>query len=292
LTGSTGFLGSSLLLRLYKANYEVIALKRSDSDISRLAGIINKINFYNIDKFDVKKIFIENKVDCIIHTAVNYGDGKELYNNILQTNILFPLTLIEAGLTQSIKYFINTDTLKNADTGKLKSYLLSKKQFAEWLMLYKDRLSIINMIIHNMYGENDNEDRFIPYIIKNILNGTKNLDLPKVEQKRDFIYIDDICDAYIKIIENFDKLQTGFCNFEIGTGISTSVKDTVLLIKDIIKKNHININFGNIPYDADEIMDIKADITDINKLTGWKFKTTLKEGLKKTIDWHKKNMEQ
>lgn len=71
LTGATGFLGSSILRKLVGLDYNVIIIKRSNSNISRIKDIIalKKIKICNVDNEDLELIFGENKINCIIHSA-------------------------------------------------------------------------------------------------------------------------------------------------------------------------------------------------------------------------------
>jgi nucleoside-diphosphate-sugar epimerase len=70
LTGATGFLGSHLVRALLAEKYELIILKRSFSDISRIEGVINEADVYDIDRCPLEQQFKEHKkIDFVIHTA-------------------------------------------------------------------------------------------------------------------------------------------------------------------------------------------------------------------------------
>ena len=73
LTGATGFLGSHLLKALVNKGYEVIALKRSTSDTWRLKGFESSFKSYDIDLVPLQKVFEDQYIDTIIHTACLYG---------------------------------------------------------------------------------------------------------------------------------------------------------------------------------------------------------------------------
>jgi len=73
ITGATGFLGSHITWTLFNEGFNIIILKRSFSDIWRIREIIDKIRYYDIDKVELEIPFKENEIDCIIHTATNYG---------------------------------------------------------------------------------------------------------------------------------------------------------------------------------------------------------------------------
>ena len=69
-----------------------------------------------------------------------------------------------------------------------------------------------------MYGPNDDENKFVLFLIKKILQN-ESIQLTKCEQKRDFIYIDDLVEAYFLAVENFDNsLSQIFYEHEVSSG--------------------------------------------------------------------------
>ena len=73
LTGATGFLGSSLLKKFLKENYEVIALKRKESDCYRVTNEVDRATFYNADEVDLTDIFKHHTIDIVVNTVTDYG---------------------------------------------------------------------------------------------------------------------------------------------------------------------------------------------------------------------------
>ena len=103
------------------------------------------------------------------------------------------------------------------------------------------------------------DKKFITYIIKELLSNRKKIDLTKGEQKRDFVYISDVAAAYEKAIEYSKNVKNGFYEYEIGTGVSTSIEELVLKIRYLTGRNNVKLNFGAVPYVENEYMDRKAD---------------------------------
>ncbi len=123
ITGGTGFLGSHLAKRFLFKKYKVIILKRSFSNIRRIKELFNNLIWYEIDKLkDLKFIFKENNIDFIIHTATNYGRNNETISEVLHSNMIFPLELVQNALEFGIKYFINTDTFTKSNYERLFFY--------------------------------------------------------------------------------------------------------------------------------------------------------------------------
>lgn len=284
ITGATGFLGSHLLQALIEKGYDIIVLKRSFSNTWRIQDVLYKIKSYDIDKIDIKKIFDENEIGGIVHLATDYG--RKNNNDIIQmfkANIELPAKLLELGTKYGVNFFINTHTFSKS---KYNLYSAMKKSFIEIAKYFcaNFKVKFINMKLEHMYGEKDDYSKFIPFVIKNILEG-KEIRTTKGEQKRDFIYVKDVVNAYIKVLNNLEKINNKFMEFEIGTGNSISLYDFVCEIEEEINKK-ANIKWGEIPYRKNEIFDSKANIEKAKNILGWCPNYDISNGLKKTIDWY------
>ena len=103
------------------------------------------------------------------------------------------------------------------------------------------------------------------------------------EQTRDFIYIQDLTDAILTIITENVVNET----FNVGTGMPTTINTLAKLMAEIagvdVEPIHAPPRPGDIPHSY-------ADITKIRK-AGWKPKTTLNEGLRRTYQWHKNRLQ-
>jgi len=279
LSGATGFLGSNLLKKLINANYDVVILKRSFSNTIRIDNYINKIKYYDIDKVGLEKCFLENSIDAFIHCATDYGRKDIDPLHIIDANLVIPLKLVEIGIKNNCTIFINTDSI--LDKG-VNSYSLSKKQFLDWFKIYSDRSICINIVLEHFYGPFDDKSKFVSLIVSKLLQNVSQIDLTEGQQKRDFIYIDDVVDAFFTILTNISKMNIGFHNYEIGSGQLITIKDVVKQIKELTGNKLTILNFGAIPYRANEIMEPKMDINPIKKL-GWLPKTSILNGLLNTI---------
>jgi nucleoside-diphosphate-sugar epimerase len=287
ITGATGFLGSHLVKALFDSGYDIVVLKRSFSNIWRIKDVLNELIFYDIDKTALEVPFKENKIDCVIHTATLYGRQGEKASEIAEANLIFPLKLLEIAVS------FNTDTFFNTDTILYKSlnyYSLSKRQFVEWLKPFHDQIKIFNLKLEHMYGEGDDFSKFIPFVIRELLLKAKEIRLTKGEQKRDFIYVEDVVNAFVNIISQSDKFSKGFYEYQIGSGIASSIKDIVVLLKSLTQNEETYLNFGALPYRENEIMESRANIVKIKKDIGWEPKIPLKDGLKRTVCWYRSSI--
>lgn len=282
LSGATGFLGSYLLKSLIGNGYKIIALKRSTSDTFRINKYLDKVTLYDIDKVGLSSIFENHKIDIVINTVTNYGRKDTKLSSIIDTNLIFGLKLLEETVSSNVKVMINTDTLLDRN---INPYSLSKAQFVDWMQFLSNKQTrMINIKIEHMYGPKDDENKFIYWLIKQLKQNVEKIDLTSGIQKRDFIYIDDIVNAYKTIIHKIDALSN-FEQFELGRGKSIEVKFFVEQIVEALKTDHnINtkLNFGAIDYRDNENMNMQANIQKLRNL-GWEPKVSIKNGIKSIV---------
>ncbi len=282
IAGTTGFLGSYLLKSFIKNGYKVIALKRSTSNTYRIEEYLNQIILYDIDKTELSCIFENHKINIVVNTVTNYGRKDIQISSIVDTNLIFGLKLLEESVNANVKAFINTDTLLERN---INAYALSKAQLVDWMKLLSNKnTKMINIKIEHMYGPFDDENKFIYWLINQLKQNVEKIDLTSGVQKRDFIYIDDIVNAYEIIIKNIDTLSN-YEEFELGSGNSVEVKE---IVEQIVKELNASmivttkLNFGGITYRTNENMDMQANIVKLQHL-GWKPQVSIEDGIKKIL---------
>ena len=282
LAGSTGFLGSYLLKAFISSGYEVIALKRASSDTYRIDTYMDKVTFYDINAVELSTIFETHPIDIVVNTVTNYGRSDKRVSSIVQTNLLFGLTLLEAAVASNVKAFVNTDTLLDRN---INAYALSKAQLVDWMIFFSNQTTkMINIKTEHMYGPLDDENKFIYWVINQLKQNVEKIDLTSGEQKRDFVFIEDIVSAHMTIIDNLAILQN-YEEFELGSGKPTKVKVFLEIIySELSKQNSINsvLNFGAIAYRKHENMCMSANISKLQKL-GWNPTVSIQDGINKII---------
>ncbi len=280
LTGATGYLGANILRRLVKFEANFFCLKRKSSNIFRIKDLESEIRFFNIEDINFEKLFLDHKVDTIIHCATDYGRKNVDPICIIDANLTLPLKLLHYGSIAGVNSFINTDTVLNKN---IDSYSLSKKQFLDWLQKYSKKIKTINVATQHFYGPGDDPTKFTAHIIQSLINDEPKILMTAGNQRRDFIFIEDVVDAFIKIIESIPDLNADHHSFEVGTGTSHKIKDFVNLTKTIIGNKKTILDFGALPYREGEVMDIITNSESLINL-GWKNKFSLEEGLSLTIE--------
>lgn len=288
ITGANGFLGSFVVKIFLSNNYTVVALGREHADLSRLEDVKKNqhLFFYTIDKLG--EVFADHNIDFIAHTATCYGRNDESFSEIIEANIVLPIRLLELAVKYNVPCFINVDTFFNEDMGLKpgeKCYVLTKKTFlqAAKMMAAPTLVKFVNLRIQQMYGPADNLKKFVPGMAVQLI-GNNKISLTAGDQKRDFIFVEDVARAFLSVAENCAKIN-GFEEFGIGSGKSVSIKNMVEIMKEITGSASV-LGWGEMLGRENEIMDSAADLSN-NKKINWTAGVALEEGLKKTIQYYK-----
>ncbi|MFH1819665.1 MAG: NAD-dependent epimerase/dehydratase family protein [Pseudomonadota bacterium] len=280
LTGATGFLGSHLAKHFIALGHEVVGLRRPTSSMHRLTALENKISWHLIDELWASTDKILAGVDAIVHTAASYGRNNESLAEVINTNIAFPLRLLDVASASGIDAFINTDS---ALPRAFNAYSLSKAQFADWGKHFTERngTTFINFLLDHMYGPGDDPTKFSDYVIEACLNNQPELRLTPGEQKRDFIFIDDVIAAYDAVLGCIGNGLHGYHDIPLGSGHAISIREFVDTVHELAGSS-AQLCYGAIPYRANEIMLSVADTRKLQAL-GWTCHYSLEAGLTKTI---------
>jgi nucleoside-diphosphate-sugar epimerase len=280
ITGATGFLGSNLLKRLVlNEARDVIVLKRKRSNLARIQDLCDRVTFLNIEETNPEILFATNSIETIIHCATDYGRKEINPLEIIEANCMLPLRLLCLGKEYGLRCFINTDTILDK---RVNYYSLSKNQFKQWLEMYSPELVAVNMEIEHFYGPRDDTSKFVSFIIEKLLNKVPQIDLTPGEQRRFFIYIDDVVEAFVRVLKASANYSKGFYPFQVATREPVTIKQFVETIKILTGNSTTALNFGAIPYRKNEIMSPAIDISALEALQ-WSPTVSLEQGLQKTI---------
>jgi CDP-paratose synthetase len=277
LTGTTGFLGSRLAASLSGSGHELILIKRRTSDVRRTAPLPPGTTMYDVEDLDLSALFKRHgRIDAVIHAATCYARGKEGVAQVFETNTAFPLRLLEAAATHGAGVFFNSDTIL---PGNISLYALSKRHFLDWGKAFASdkRIRFVNVRLEHMYGPGDADWKFTTNVIKSCLRNVSSLDLTPGDQKRDFVYIDDAVDAFLRIWEHERALPPGYMGYDVGSGEAVSIRDFVTLVKTITRSS-TRMNFGALPYRENELMECRLDVDPLKRL-GWRPRTGLARGV-------------
>lgn len=280
LSGGSGFLGSALARAFAGRGNRVTVLLRPGSSLRRLDGLAGSTTVvrYASDE-ELRAAVFDAQADLIVHTACSYGRAGEPALAVLDANCRFGLALLEAAIAANTPSFINTDTVLDPSVG---AYALSKKQFAEWGRWFAERggIRFVNVLLQHMYGPGDDPSKFTTHVLHACHEQRPTLDLTAGEQRRDFIYLDDVVSAYLLLADRAAGLPP-YHDVAVGSGEAPTVREFVRLVHTLTG-SRTELRFGALPYRANEAMLCRADLAALRAL-GWRPAHSLEAGLKETI---------
>ncbi|TSA26628.1 NAD(P)-dependent oxidoreductase [bacterium] len=286
LTGSTGYVGRHLIMKLIKLGYNILEITIEPEESKKLFGNkTNKFFYSNITKQDLfKKVSIFNP-DIVIHLAafLTSSDEYDYMEKLIDTNIKFTCNILDSLKETKLKLFINTGTFAEYYKGDSEldpAYLYSATKSASRIFVdyYSKRYNFnhITIVPYTIYGGIDTQKKTID-IIYDALVSQIPLDLTLGNQILDFIHIDDVIQFYMKIIENFERIHNDTC-FQLGTGMGHTLRELAYIMEKKTGKK-ANINWGGEKYRPRDIMYAVANYSTQYNLFGWRPKISLERGI-------------
>ena len=300
ITGVAGFIGSNLADLLIKNNFDVVGIDNLSYGVSE--QIPKGVVFHQEDIRDKKIHNLFSEVEYVFHLAAK-NSIIDCENDPIETsdiNVNGTINVFNAALKKNVKKVIYAESSavyegsknlpsKESDVSPNSVYAKSKMATNRIANKYSQSKGLVTTGLRyfNVYGPKQDYRRTIPPVfsafIINLLKGKEPTIFGDGSKKRDFIYVDDVNDFHLMCIENND---TNNEVFNIGSGKNYSIKYIYEEIKKILQSD-INPIFGkNLDFEAQENL---ANIDKANSI-GWIPKIDLNTGLKRSIDYIKKNV--
>lgn len=240
-------------------------------------GGINANNTYPAD-FIYENLMIQNNV---IKAAHDFNVTKLLF---LGSTCIYPKMA-----PQPIKEdYLLTGSLEETN----EAYAVAKIAGLEMCKFFKRQYgdNFISCMPTNLYGPNDNFDlkssHVMPALIRKFheakVNGEKTVEVWGTGTPlREFLYVDDMADACVFLMENYDGEQ----HVNIGTGVEVSIRELAETIKDVVGFD------GELVFNTDMPDGTPRKLTTVEKLNnlGWKHKIELREGIELAYNWFLEN---
>jgi len=304
VTGADGFIGSHLVEMLSSNYSNVKALTQYNSfgswgwledvnckdRIEILTGDVRDPHFCNEILKDVDIIF---HLAALIAIPYSYLAP----SSYVETNINGTLNICQAAKENGNIRVIHTSTSEVYGTAQYvpidehhplqpqSPYSASKIAADAMAMSFYNAFNLPVTVVRpfNTYGPRQSARAVIPTIITQIANGISEIKLGDLSPTRDFNYVEDTCRGFIAIAENDRTIGE---TINIGSNSEISIKDTLNLIKELMNSD---VNFiqdkQRLRPEKSEVFRLWCDNTKIERLTGFKPKIGIREGLQKTIDW-------
>jgi nucleoside-diphosphate-sugar epimerase len=299
ITGASGFVGAHLARRALSAGADVHAMVRSSSDLWRLEGVLSRLTVHWADLTDAeatRTAVLTARPDCVFHLAVlgAYPFQRDA-EAIIQTNVFGTWNLLKACAEIDYEVFVNAGSsseygskqfaMRETDVLEPNSYYAVSKSAQSLLCQHVARSEnrpICTLRLFSVYGYFEEPTRLIPTLIRRCLAG-QDLNMVSPSTARDFVFIDDVADAFLSVAEH-SVAQGEIIN--IGTGVQHALEQVVQLVLELTGAR-VDVHWNEIPpriWDTDTWV---ADITRSRRLLNWIPRTSLREGLERTIDWHR-----
>lgn len=295
ITGITGFIGSHLAENLVSSNFQVIGLKRPESNLWRNIEIESKITWIDIDKDGMYlKQLEEFSIDTIIHGAW-IGVESEYRDdwNAQYQNIPFLISILNFAKFARVKKFIFLGS--QAEYGNIQGEI-SENHIANALNAYGGiKLACLDIVktfcacnninwiwlrLFSVFGEKENKNWMIPSLI-NAMKTTHAMDCTLGEQKYSYLYIKDFSEIIKKIIQK--PIDSGIYN--ISSNQSIKIKDLMVKIRDQVNPD-FKLNFGALNYRKNQSMHIKGCISKLQFQIGEIKFTNFNEALERCIKYY------
>lgn len=281
LLGGTGYLASQLipLLDSLEIVEQCVCTKRTTAMSSVKEVLSGKISFIQADYDSIKCCMQHIHFDWVINTACSYSQDMLLYDSILESNLMFPLKILNYAALLEVPNYMTIGTGLPDD---FNMYSFTKARFAEYGTFFASRhnMNFYNLKLEMFYGPNEPRNRFLPMTIEK-LHRNEPLLLTKGIQRRDIVYIKDVCGVIIHILILQNQIHNGYLQIPVGTGCGPSVREIVEYLKTIMCSKS-ELYFDAVPMRPNE-PDCIADTTMLKQL-GYNIQFEWKTGLKELIN--------
>ncbi len=300
VTGATGFLGKHVMAQLDKSGYiNVVGLGSKD------------YNF--LEQSQVRQMFNDLKPDVVIHLAAYSGGilaNKNYPADFCYRNLIINTEMIHQASINKVEKFltvmggcsypgkasspISEEELWNGYPQQESApYSLAKAIASLQCKSYRKQygLNAIVLVPGNIYGPYDNFSLENSHVIPGLIRKFYEATIRKEKQVmcwgsgrtvRDFVYVEDAAECLVYSLETYDNEK--LVNISIGTGVS--IKDLANTIAELTGFT------GDIVWDTskpDGQLVKVFDATRMKEVLKFECKTTLRDGLKKTLNWFSEN---
>lgn len=295
--GAGGFIGANLFARLLRVRSDVYAVVRRQPSW-RLANLPAE-NIVEVDITDaaavnnlLNALAPQTVFNCSSYGAYSFEENTTL---IHRTNYTAVMEFVEQLSKQPFAAFVHAGSSSEYGTNcsgpredamlaPNSEYALSKvamSQYLAYIGKYR-QLPVINLRLYSVYGPLEDTARLIPNVVRNALQGTYP-EFVDGEISRDFVYIDDVCDAFVVAAVRMNPSIYGE-SFNIGTGVATTIKQLAYQVRAQFAIP-TEPSFATMPARKWDLTQWYANPEKAAQQLGWQARTTLHDGLAHTSRW-------
>ena len=302
VTGCTGFVGSHVVEHLRRdPKRELGVLMRPGSDPWRLdPKTLTRGGGATVIEGDLQRIdglradLARFAPDTVVHLAWDgvgpkeRDDARQLRN--IDASIGLQQLAHEVGATNWIgmgsqaEYGPHLASIRETDaTRPTTLYGATKLSVCHIgrLCAAQRQMRFVWLRLFSTYGPKDHPRWLIPYVALALLKGESPA-LTEGRQNWDYVHVRDIASAVVAVVDDSDAEGV----FNVGSGRVVTVRRVVERIRDLIDPSR-PLGFGQLLYRPDQVMHLEADISRLQRATGWSPGTDLDRGLAETVDWYR-----
>ena len=302
VTGGAGFIGSNFLQHLKIVTDEEIVCVDKLTYAGKRNNVPSKAKLYVADiagEDAIKTIFERHDIKTVFHFAAESHVDNSIKDcsEFIRTNIVGTVNLLNASLKHNVEKFmhISTDEVYGSiENGSFTEetnydprnpYSASKASSDHFVRAFHNTYGLPTVITNcsNNYGPRQHKEKLIPQTILNLLNDKKIPVYGDGKQIRDWLYVQDHCEALIEVWKHGVVGE----KYNIGGECETQNIDLIKKIISLMGKDE-----SMIEYVKDRPGHDRRYSTDISKITkdlNWKPRFDINDGLTKTIEWYERH---
>jgi len=306
VTGAAGFIGSNLVLRLLEDGRRVIAV--DDLSTGRLANLSEarstrhhgRLQFDNLDVTspDFERLVARMRPETVFHLAAQVDVRVSVDDPLrdARTNVLGTISVLEAVRRHGVERVVYAASIagygdpapellpldESIATPPLSPYGASKRAAGDYVLAYAGMYGLDGVVLTlaNVYGPHQStagEGGVVAIFAGRMLEGRPVTIYGDGEQTRDFVFVDDVVDAFARA-----GTASGLHRLLVGTGRATSVTELFRLCAEAAAYGHEPVRA---PERTGEVRHSVVDASLARTVLGWEAWTPLREGVATTLEW-------
>ena len=299
VTGGAGFIGSTLVRVLIDRGYQVTVLDNLSTGLRDNLPKSDKLSLVTGDVRDFELVStVVHGHRRVIHLAAQafIPFSYEAPLQVADVNAMGSINIFKACLNHKVERLVHVSSSEVYGSARYtpmdeahplnpcSTYSVAKAAADMWAQTFhwEHNLPVVILRPFNTFGPRESLPYFIPEMIRQCLK-EPTICVGNLETRRDFTYIDDCVNAMISALETKD-IEGEIIN--IGTSRTHKMKDILCLIKKEVEAEDKEVVVDKKRLRLRDVDVLVADNRKAKKILGWSPKTSLEEGIRKTIEWY------